>query len=434
MVHLDGDAFAVAVERRRGRAPRGVPVLVGSNTEGRGTVVCASYEARTQGVVNGVPLGWARWRIPAAVLIPRDVIACEEAARAVLEFLRGEAPVVEMAGPDDFFLDMTGCERWCGGDVGLWTLRLLERLKKATELEFSAGVATRKSLARVATRLAKPAGMTYVPAGAEKDFLQPLALEMVLGTQTEWGDGGQSRFADLLPTLQEFGCRHVGDVLALGRERLGMLFGAEGELLWGVLQGEESESVRPTFVARTVETEHVFEPDTCEPAMVTAGLRLAVERLGWELRQRGQRCGQVLLTAVYCDGAIVRRWGRLGYPTNQTHELWAVAKPWTVLLMRRRVRLRRLHLRAPTEGGGIEISDFFEEQRLARTTRLYEALDRVRGRYGWMSIVSAAAVPAVREVRRDSMSSPLSAGDGTRSQGGASSSSRKKIATKKGRK
>jgi hypothetical protein len=160
------------------------------------------------------------------------------------------------------------------------------------------------------------------------------------------------------------------------------------------------EPVRPTRLARCVEVEHLFEPDTCDPVEVAAGLRLAVEKLAWELRRCGQRCTRLVFTGVYCDGTMVRRVGRAAYATDRTHELAALARPWVGALGGRRVRVRRIQLRAPTEGGGVEVADFLEEQRLARTARLYEALDRVRERYGLASLISATALPAVEKALR----------------------------------
>jgi len=265
-------------------------------------------------------------------------------------------------------------------------MELLGRLETATGLPFSAGIAGNKSVARLATRLGKPGGLTLVRRGAEGEFLRP----MPLGFVPELG-------AAVADQLEEFGCRRVEDVLALGRDRLQTLFGVEGERLWLVLRGEWMEPVRPTRLARCVEVEHLFEPDTCDPVEVAAGLRLAVEKLAWELRQRGQRCTRLVFTGVYCDGTIVRRVGRAAYATDRTDELAALAKPWMAALGARRVRVRRIHLRAPTEGGGVEVADFLEEQRLARTARLYEALDCVRQRYGLASLISATALPAVEK-------------------------------------
>jgi len=384
VVHLDGDAFAVAVERRRGRAPAQGAVLVGHEAEGRGVVTCASYEARRAGVQAGCSLAWARWRLPQAVVVPPDGLAYEQAAREVWEFLQGEAPVVEMAGEDEFFLDLTGCDRWCGGDVGKWSFQLLQRLRAATGLEFSAGVASTKIVARLATRLGKPGGMTWVRPGAEEEFLRPLPLAAIPEIPRR-----------MVALLAELGCRRVAQVVALGRDHLEGLFGAEGAWLWLALRGLWGEPVRPTVLAPAVEVEEHFEPDTCQPMMLAAGLRLALERLAWELRQRGQRCYRLIFTALYCDGMMTRRSALPSYPTNQTHELAAVARGWVEALLRRRVRVRRLHLRAITQCGGWDIADFFEEERLARTARLYEAVDRVRARYGLTSLVSAATLPAL---------------------------------------
>ncbi len=389
IVHLDGDAFAVAVERRRGRAPLNTPVIVSHGTEGHAAVSCASYEARARGVTNGASLSWARWRLgEEAVFLPCDLLAYEAASREVFEWLCRAVPLVEMAGMDDFYLDLTGCERWCGGNVALWATKLLQRLQKEVGLPFSAGVATSKSVANVATRVAKPGGLAFVPPGAESDFLRPMELELMSHVDPA-----------LVRQLKEFGCRCVGEALDLGHERLCLLFGTpKGERLWGLLQGTWQEPVRPTHLATRVEAEYVFEPETCAPAFVAAGLRWVVENVAWKLRQSGLRCALMIFTGIYCDGAIVRRCGRPTYPTAQSHELAEIARPWVGVLLRRRVRLRRLHLEARTESG-VEMDDFFEEQRLARTGRLYKALDHVRARYGMASLVSATALPVVQRLR-----------------------------------
>ncbi|MGC8739925.1 MAG: DNA polymerase Y family protein [Candidatus Sumerlaeaceae bacterium] len=396
IVHLDGDAFAVAVERRRGRAPaEGVAVLVGNEADGRGTVNCASYEARARGVSNGAPLRWAMWRLGnKAVVVPRDLLAYEQAAREVFEWLRGTAPVVEMIGLDDFFLDLTGCDRWCGGDVARWVTNLLLRMQRKLGLPFSGGVGTNKIVAKLASRVAKPAGVTTVPPGAEAEFLRPMAVGTVPQLEPQ-----------VVRQLEELGCRRVEEALALGRERLCLLFGdSRGERLWSILEGKWHEPVRSTHLAPRVEAEYLFEPDTCMPSLLAAALRWMVEKVAWELRQGGQRCAALVFTGIYCDGGTVRRCMRLAYPTDRSHELADVARPWVELMLKRRVRVRRLHLEARAEGG-VVMDDFFEEQRLRRTKHLYEAADRVRERYGLASLVSAAALPVVWELKKQGTAS-----------------------------
>lgn len=386
IIHLDADAFAVAVERARGNAPPSQPVIIGDDAGGRGTVACVSYELRSRGIHAGMPMSWARWRAPEAIFLPRNMLAWETFARHIYEFLCESAPVVEMAGIDDFFLDMTGCERWCRGSISRWGGELLRRLHTATGVPFSAGIARTKMLAEIATRLTKPSGLTTVQAGAEEAFLHALPLFL-----TRIFTPSERRL------LEECGCRRVGDIAALGREKLCALFGdRRGEEIFARLSGHYDEAVHPTRLSPALDVDYRFEPDTCAPDLIEAGLSYALERLGWELRNRGLRCSAMTFTGIYCDDMTVRRKVRLAYPTNQTHELVGAARGWTRLLLERRARVRLVHVRGHAETAGGTVLDFFEEEKLARTARLYEALDEIRARHGFLSIFSARALPVLK--------------------------------------
>lgn len=385
IVHVDGDAFAVAVERVSGRAPTDRAVLVGQEAGGRGLVTCASYEARRVGIRGGMSLGAARWRLPQAWIVSGDPIAYEQAAQRVHEFLCQKAPVVEWAALDDFILDMTGCVRWCGGEIGRWATQLVQQLRAATGLPFSAGIASSKMLAKVAMRLAKPGGVVLVRQGCEEEFLQGLALRALPGwKEEEWR------------LLEELGFRTVSQARQLGEAGLRGLFGQRGEEYWARLTGRWQEAVVPTPRRPVLEADHLFQPDTCDPMMVAAGMQLLVERLGWELRRRKRRCHTMRFTGVYGDGRLVRRQVRFLSPTDRTDEFAQVARRWLATLLRRRVRVRHLRLEAETEAGGAELWDFLEDSRAKRTVRLYEAVDRVRERYGLTSLLSATALPSVQ--------------------------------------
>ena len=185
ILHVDMDAFFAAIEQRDNPALRGKPVVVGGGgPNDRGVVSTASYEARVFGMRSAMPLRTAGALCPDAIFVPVNGRKYAEASRQVMDILRRFTPAIEPLSIDEAFLDLTGTEGLFGSgeEVGR---KIKQAIHDEIELTASVGVAANRLVAKIASDLRKPDGLVVVPAGEEREFLAPLAIERL------WGVGAQ---------------------------------------------------------------------------------------------------------------------------------------------------------------------------------------------------------------------------------------------------
>lgn len=387
VLYLDGDAFAVAVERARNPKLCNRPVVVGNDAGGRGLVYCASYEARALGVWTGMPLSRARRRLPGGVFLPESRADYELASRRVFEMLRSTAPVVEAASVDDFYMDVTGCERLFGGNLWRWAVELQRRIAGEVGVGFSVGLAPNKMLARIAGTLAKPSHLVEVLPGAEQNFIAQVKVGLLPGV----GEATCER-------LRECGITVAGQLAALGEDAMCVLFGQGGSELWRRARGEFNEPVKPTALHRRIVHQYQFPQDTAKVEALEAAAALLAQKLAFDLRRHEVRCGSAELWLYYGDGAACSRRVEISYPSDQDFALVLPVQAAVRAAFQRRVRVRRLRLRAsfiPLNDGQF---DLFEEKQQHRRKRLYDAIDAVRERHGFKSLLSARTL-GVRTVQ-----------------------------------
>ncbi len=189
ILHVDLDAFFAAVEQRDNPALRGKPVVVGGGgPNDRGVVSTASYEARVFGIRSAMPLRTAGALCPHAIFVPVNGKKYAAASKQVMEILRRFTPQVEQLSIDEAFLDVTGTEGLFGSGEEV-ARRIKAAVVDEVQLTISVGVASNRLVAKIASDLKKPDGLVVVPAGTEREFLAPLAIERL------WGVGASTRRA-----------------------------------------------------------------------------------------------------------------------------------------------------------------------------------------------------------------------------------------------
>lgn len=403
ILHVDVDAFAVAVERRLDPKLSGRPVVVGHEAGGRGLVSCASYEARRQGVRAGMPVALARRRLPHATFLTGNPTEYWRFSQQLFEFLASQAPVAEQASVDDIYLDLTGCGRLFGGSLAGWAWRLGRRVRAETGLPVSMGLATNKLVARVATLMAKPGHLACVPPGCEAQFLGPAALGLLPGA------GRECR-----TRLLEMGIAWIDELAALDEETARLLLGPPGGELWRRARGECRERVNPTPPVRWLAFEHAFEADTADPAAVEGAAVLLAQRIAQALRAAGACSARGELSLVHSDGGVSQRAVRLARASCHDGDWLSSARKAALTAFHRRVRVRRVILRAPCQAPAAgEMADLFDTRasmldkadagaRAGRNTapaeetpeaeRLCRAMDAVRTRHGFRALVPARAL------------------------------------------
>ncbi|HUP01279.1 MAG TPA: DNA polymerase IV [Gemmatimonadota bacterium] len=379
ILHVDLDAFFVAVERLRDPSLIGRPVVVGADPQGgrgRGVVAAASYEARAFGLRSAMPIGEAYRRCPHAVFLPGRHDLYARAARAVRRACRRFTPAVEPVSIDEAYLDLSGTERLHGAPAGTVD-RIRTAIASETGLPVSMGLATTRVVAKIASDLAKPAGFLHVWPGREAAFLAPLPIERMPGI----GPATRAR-------LSEFNLRTLGDLARLDPALLGDLLGAWGPSLLADARGEDpargAAPVRPGRERpKSVSRECTFDEDTDDPAFCEGVLFSLSERACHDLRAHRLTARTVALKLRYRDFTTVTRRATLATPTDSDRTVAATARELFRAAYARRVRVRLLGVALANLVGAAPQLDLFADPRALAWERLLGPLDRLRGRYGF---------------------------------------------------
>lgn len=273
ILHVDMDAFYASIEQRDRPELRGKPVIVGGDGR-RGVVATASYEARPFGVGSAMPMAQALQLCPQAIVVPVRMSVYAEISRQVMEVLDGFSPDIEPLSLDEAFLDMTGAEGLFGEPEAMGR-QLKEAVFERTQLTCSVGVAKNKFLAKLASDLQKPNGVTVIPFGEEVDFLATLSVTKL------WGVGPRTA-----QRLERLGLRTIGDVASTDPhwlvERLGK---SHGQHLYALAHARDERPVVSDRTRKSVGSEVTLEHDIRGLEKVARILRKQCHRVAEHLRR-----------------------------------------------------------------------------------------------------------------------------------------------------
>ena len=282
ILHVDMDAFFASVEQRDNPELQGKVVVVGAPPDQRGVVAAASYEARRYGIHSAMPSREAGKRCPDAVFVPPNLTRYKEVSDQIVVILEQFTPLVEPLSIDEAFLDVTGGRALFG--TGEETARKIKtRIQQETGLIASVGVAGNKFLAKLASDLEKPDGLTVVPDEPEaiKAFLAPLPVKRL------WGVGKVMQ-----QTLADIGIHTVADLQQASPKKLASLIGASlaGHLL-ALANGQDERELELEREEKSISREHTYLEDCSEPERLERTLSTLVEDVGSSLRGVGKYAG-----------------------------------------------------------------------------------------------------------------------------------------------
>lgn len=345
IIHLDMDAFFASVEQRDDPSLRGRPVVVGGSPDGRGVVAAASYEVRRYGVRSAMPCREAFRRCPEAIFVRPDMARYREVSQQMRAILDRYTDLVEPLSIDEAFLDVTV------NKVGLVHATEVARdirrvIREELQLTASAGVAPVKFVAKIASDMRKPDGLTVVQPHQILGFLHPLPVEKLWGV----GPATASRMHDL-------GIRRIGDLAQLPESALVERFGKHGAFLWGLAHGRDPRLVSPDRERKSRGSERTFEEDVRDLAQLRASLASQAERVCAGAKRAGERAATITLKLRYDDFSTITRSSSLDSPTHEPAEVMAVVD---MLLDRtdagtRPVRLIGVSLSNLTAGEGAQL-------------------------------------------------------------------------------
>lgn len=398
IVHLDMDSFFVSCERLEDPSLVGKPVLVGGPRGGRGVVASASYEARRFGVKSAMPLVQAEKLCPNAVFLPGRHRLYAKYSRRVYALLRRLSPVVEYASIDEFYLDLTGCERMYRGDPWAAVDRIRASVRERCGLPCTAALAANKYVAKIAGKTVKPEGRLVVEEGEEEEFLAPLSVERLHGAGER-----------TLPVLREMGVRRIGDLRRFPLAVLQAKFGAAaGAWLYGACRGLDDSPVSEREEAKSVGHETTFSRDTKDPREIAAMLSYLAEKSCYRLRRLGVKARTVVLKLRYDDFQTLTR-SATGRATDDEVEVMRRAEALfreAHLRLRRKIRLLGVSLSRFEKSGEGE-GWLFPEMDAGgeRKARLRKFVDAVKRRYGFDKLGRASSMEPEGEKRLDASSS-----------------------------
>ena len=330
IVHFDLDAFYASVAQRDDPSLRGIPLAV-SGSSRRAVVLTASYEARPFGVRSAMPLYRALELCPQLTVVAPNFAAYRETSQRVFAIFEDGARAVEGLSLDEAFVDPSTSSGQAASveEAVAFAQRVRERIRTEVALTASAGVASVKMVAKIASDFNKPDGLTVVAPGTEADFLAPLPVSRL------WGIGPNT-----LPRLEAAGLATIGDVAALDDETLYRLLGRSGTFFRDLARGIDDREVDPSRERKSISNETTFEYDIREEPRILAVLRTQADELAVDMRAKNLRGSTVGIKIKRADFRIVGRQTTLVAATDDPDEIYAAA-----LACWQRARMRDVPIR-----------------------------------------------------------------------------------------
>ena len=365
IVHLDMDAFFVSVECLKNTALKGKPLIVGGSSD-RGVVAACSYEARKFGIRSAMPIKLARRLCPHAIIIGGDMESYSKYSRMVTEMIAERVPLYEKSSIDEFYLDLTGMDKFFG--CSKYSGELRQYIMNESGLPVSYGLASNKLISKVATDEAKPNGQLEIAFGEEKSFLAPLAVDKIpmVGKQTT-------------ELLRQMGVRTVRTLSEIPIPYLQNLLGKNGVELWRRANGIDETPVIPYHEQKSISTENTFHKDTIDLNFLYSELTRMTEKIGFELRQQNKLTGCVTVKLRYSNFETVTRQVTVPY-TSSDHILLQKARELFTKLFDRRLLIRLIGVRfTHLVPGNYQIHLFEDTEEMIR---LYQAIDSIKNSFG----------------------------------------------------
>lgn len=375
IAHFDLDCFFVSVECLRDDQLKGKPLLIGGHSD-RAVVAACSYEARRYGIHSAMPMKTALRLCPHAIVRGSDPEQYTVMSKVVTEIIADQAPLYEKSSIDEFYLDLTGMDKYFGSMK--WTAELRQRIMRETGLPISFGLSANKMVSKVATNEAKPNGQLEIPFGGEKGFLAPMRVEKLPMVGKETALQLHRRGVETVKTLSEV-------PVAL----LEAWLGKNGISLWNKANGIDNSPVIPYHEQKSISTEHTFPADTIDMHFLHAELVRMTERVAFELRQQDKLAGCITVKIRYADFETVSKQLSITY-TCSDHVLLQQVKELFSKLYDRRQLVRLLGVRVShLVQGNYQISLFDDTQEMIA---LYQAIDHIKNRFGSQYLIKGTNV------------------------------------------
>ena len=367
IMHVDMDAFYAAVEQTDHPELKGRPVIVGGAR--RGVVSAASYEARKYGVHSAMPVFQARRLCPNGVFLPVRMKRYKEVSRRVMEVLDLVSPLVEQISIDEAYVDITGTESLHGSSRTL-ARSIKQAIYEKTSLTCSIGIAPNKFLAKIASDMNKPDGLTIVEEDGVADFLRSISIDKVPGI------GEKTSLA-----LKGLGVAVPADILRFPQSFWTARLGRYGAQLYERAQGIDPSPVVPDHELKSCSAEDTFSEDTADVTEIEKWLMTQAESVGRELREEGARGKTITLKVKFSDFRVITRSKTLNEPSNCTQVIYGVAAH-LLREIRLSQKVRLVGVKVSGLERGMRQKNLFTDSLAAKHEQVDRAMDEIRHKFG----------------------------------------------------
>lgn len=368
ILHMDLDSFFVSVERLKNPSLNGKPVIIGGSSK-RGVVSSCSYEARKMGVHSAMPGFKAQQLCPNGIFISSDFANYSKYSKLVTDVIASRVPIFEKASIDEFYIDLTGMDKYFGCFDFAKTLR--EEIIETTGLPISFGLGANKVIAKMATNHAKPNGYKFIQHGEEFAFLDPLRIDEIPGL------GKQS-----VQFLQDRNIFTIAELRNIGKLQLEQWMGKHGESLWKRANGLGSVTIRAERERKSISKEHTFLEDTNDAEFLLAVLHQMAEQLAHRLRIEGKKATN--LSIKLKTPQFVSTTKQITIPaTNYEHQIIPIITRFFTQLYNQQ-KLRLIGLRLGSFTAQATQNNLFED--VEKQNQLYDSIDELKLKFGKTSL------------------------------------------------
>lgn len=379
ILHLDLDAFFASVECLKNSALQNKPLLIGGSSD-RGVVSSCSYAARKFGVRAAMPMKMALRLCPDAIVLKGDMDEYTRQSQLITDIIKEEAPLFEKASIDEFYIDLTGMDRYFGS--WQWSMAFKQKLIKESGLPLSIALSINKLVSKVGVGVKKPNAEAVIISGTEKDFMAPLSVRCIpsVGKETQ-------------KKLSFMGIRTVHTLAQVPLPLLHREFGKQGQTLWRSANAIDDSPVVPYSEKKSISTERTFQLDTIDVRWLKDKLSALVTQLAFELRQSHKLTSCLTIKIRYTDFNTYTKQSRVSYTTHdktlirRAHELFDQ-------LYQRRQLVRLIGVKFSGLVSGHYQVDLFEDT--INEVNLMQAMDKIRNRFGKNAIGQATTLPLIK--------------------------------------
>lgn len=374
VVHMDLDTFFVSCVRLQNSALEGIPLIVGGGD--RGVVASCSYEARKFGVHSAMPIKLALRLCPEAKVVKGDMELFSRYSNTVSQIIEQRAPVMEKASIDEFYLDITGMDKFHGSYK--WTNELSATVTRETGLPISFALSVNKTVSKIATGEGKPKGNLEIPQPMVQQFLNPLSIRKIPMV-------GDATFK----LLSRIAIRNIQTLAEMPVNVLQEMIGKNGIELWKKANGIDNTPVEPYRERKSLSTEDTFHQDTTDMVFLRSVLCTMVEKLAYQLRSEGWLTSNVTVKIRYSNFDTETRQVTLAY-TSSDHTLTKAVLEAFGKLYQRRMSLRLVGVRfSKLVRGSYQINLFEDTQEMMS---LYQAMDKIKNRFGANAVMRGSGI------------------------------------------